>query len=453
MTGQPLDLTSPEVTRRLLAHPRAWRERAVERLQIGSAEFVHRHRSLQCRPLFPLVYDLVAGAPPSATAFVVVPLGLLPKQPLLQFDVHGPAGPATLIRRPDIAAREALLLEAYAAEAGLPVSAALREVLPVLLSLTEGSWAAVKTQARRWQDPVDLYLRQGLTQPVSREQLSRLHAASRRAGAALDPYNELPADLTSAAESPFLIVPPLVEDVYVDGIDQAVLLVEEYADLVERAAQEADRETPNAAADFLTVLADYGRQWELMVLAELPLDRPFTRTFEHLDPAGVRGWRNTVTSSVVIADADSNHVTLSVDDPGARLVRVRGVHPRTGKPAIMGSTSRKTAELHAFYVWEVAVDFRVVLQSRLGVLRRVALGNVLLALVVSLVSASLAVRAPGTLSELTFVAGPTAAAASLLLLREPSTLASRLRLRYSALVAASVIALVSTATWRFLNLP
>lgn len=453
MTEQPLDLTSVEVTRRLLAEPWAWRERAVERLSVGSAEFVHRNRSLQSRSLYPLVEDLACGARPSSHAFVILPLGLLPKQPLLRFDVTGPFGQPTLLRRPAIAERQSALLEMYAREAGLDLPDALRLALPVLLAFTEGSWAAVQAQTRRADDPIELYLRGGLSSAPTASAVRRLRVASDRAHKSLDPFNELPADTTSSAESPFLAVPLLVEDGHVDDLAGAVRVVEQYAHFVEAAAAQTSTSSPSAVGDLLSVLADYGRQWELMVLAEVPLDRPFVMTFEHMDPASVRGWRNVIALTVVIADADSNHVTVSVDDPGTRLVGVQGRHPRTGDLAAMGSTSRQTDELHAFYVWENDVDFRVTLSGRLGVLKRVAAGNVLVAVTVLLVAVALALRSPRTLPELAVIAGPTAAAASLLLLREPSTLASRLRLRYSVLNLMSVLVLVGVAVWRFLTLP
>jgi hypothetical protein len=454
MDGQPIDLTSAEVTSRLLRNPRDWRERAVEGLRVGSARFVHRERSLQCRPLFHLVSDLVApGARPSSTGFVVLPLALMPKQPLISFEVSGPGSPPVLLRRPDIADREARLIQAYAAEAGLHLGDDVLDALPVLLGFTEGSWAAVKAAAGRGGDAFTTYLQEGLSQPLQEEQLTRLRAASDRAHAALSPFSESPADVTSAAESPFLIVPVLVEGGYVPDADRAIQIVVDYVDLLERAVERAAVQEPSAAGDLLSVLADYGRHWELMVLCEVPLDRPFTVTYRHLDPVRVRGWHHTIAPAVVIADADSNHVAISIEDPGTRLVSVVALHPRTGSFARMGSTSRRSDEMHAFYVWEVDVDFRVVLSARLGVLRRVALANILLAVIVLLVATALLLRPPATSGELAVVAGPTAAAASLLLLREPSTLASRLRLPYSVTVAAAVLVLVAVTIWRFVTLP
>jgi hypothetical protein len=454
MADQPLDLTSSEVTRRLLRDPRDWRERAVETLRVGSAQFVMRERSLQCRPLFGIVEDLLGGqASPAAGAFVVLPLALLPKQPLLEFGVEGPSGQPVLLRRPEIAEREAALLEGYAREAGLAMNGSITTLLPILLGFTEGSWAAVKADAGRREDALRTYLDQGLTRPLEDSQLERLRSASNRAHVALDGYNESDPATTSAVESPFLAVPVLIEDKYVPGAEAAVRSVEDYAVFVETALEQAQSATPSPAGDLLSVLADYGRHWELMVLAEVPLDRPFTMSYRYLDPAPVTGWRNTISPAVVIADADSNHVAISITDPGTRLVDVVGHHPRTGQVAEMGSTSRQADEMHAFYVWEVAVDFRVLLSTRLGVLKRVAVANALLAVVVGLVAAALVLRAPTTLSELGIVAGPTAAAASLLLLREPSTLASRLRLPYSAAIAAAVLALVVVAVWRFTTLP
>lgn len=232
---QPLDLTSPEVTRRLLRNPRDWRERAVETLRISSAQFVHRERSLQCRPLFRVVSDLVGvTAQASSHAFVVLPLGLLPKQPLLEFHVTGPVDQPVLLRRPDIAEREAALVIDYAQEAGLGLAASVRTVLPLLLGFTEGSWAAVKSSVGPRRDPVRVYLETGLSGPLDPGHLERLRAASQLTHRVLDPYNEASPDSTSAAESPFLVVPVLVEDRYVADVEQAVVAVEHYASFVER---------------------------------------------------------------------------------------------------------------------------------------------------------------------------------------------------------------------------
>lgn len=163
--------------------------------------------------------------------------------------------------------------------------------------------------------------------------MDRLRSASGRARRALDVYNETAPEATSAAEMPFLIVPVLVEDRYVVDLDEAVETVEEYVSFVEAAVELATLDQPNAASDLLSVLADYGRHWELMVLAEVPLDRPFLLKYQHLDPTPVKGWRSTVAPAVVLSDADSNHVENRIEDPGTRLVDVNGHHPRSGLPA------------------------------------------------------------------------------------------------------------------------
>lgn len=455
MSEAPIDLTSAEVTLRLLRDPSAWRERAVETLRVNSAQFVARERSLQCRPLFPILRDMSGvGARPSAEAFVVLPLGLLPKQPLLRFDVTGPIGSPVLLRREQIADREAMLVRHYAEEACVAAGPAVTKLLPVLLGFTEGSWAAVKAGLSRRQDAMVEYLRAGLNQAPSDELVAELRAASERARAVLDPYNEAADEATSAPEMPFLAVPLLVANGYVDNLDDAMAAIVAYADLVSTASHFVDFQTPNSANALLNVLADYGRHWELMVLAQVPLNRPFTLTYWHLDHVRVQGrLRARITPAVVIADADSNHVVLSIDDPSSRLLKVEGRHPRTRELARMGSTSRQTEEVRAFYVWENDVDFRVVLDASLGVLRRIVVANLLMLVIVVLVTLALALRAPTSTGELAVAAGPTAAVASLLLLREPSTLASRLRLPLSLMVVLSVLVLVGVAVWRFTTLP
>lgn len=452
ITPEPVDLTAMAVTTRLLAEPRAWRERAVERLDVGSAQFIRRRRTLQVRRLRPLLGQAPASASYD-TALLVLPLATLPKRPLIDLDLHGPTGDLVLLRRPEVAEREAALVEHYAEEAGLPIPPLVDGVVPTLLGFTDGAWRDVRAESGSVLQAEQRYLEQGLDQPVHSSLLVHLTALGERAATALDRHVDVPTSETSALERPLLIVPPLVEQGLVRDLDQAVDALEQYVAWLEGASRAAEHSRPSAAGDLLSVLADYGRHWELMVFGEFPLDRPFVVGFEHLDAVPVKGRRNMVRPSVVIADADSNHVTLRSTDSGTRLSHVKAVHPRTGRVAEMGSTSLQTQELHSFYVWEVDVDYRVVLEARLSVLRRTALGVATLASLVLLVAMALVVKPPDSLAGLALTAGPAAAVAGSLLLREPSTLASRLRLPYTVSATAALVLLAGVTVWRFLTLP
>ncbi len=449
MSAPALDLTSQEVTTTLLLNPIDWRERAVETFRLGSAEFVTRERSLQCRCL----RALLQADPSAGTALVVLPLGLLPKQPLVDLDVKGPLGQTILLRRPEIAVREAALVENLTSDAGLDLGHDVRTLLPLLLGFTDGNWRAVRGSAPRRSDRVKVYLNAGLGVAPSPSQLRALFASVRRVTQVLDPYNDSPPEIPSAVESPFLVVPQLVEEGHVGSLDEAVDMVDAYSRFVQRAGEVAGSE-PSAAGDLLTVLTDYGRYWEMLVHAEVPLDRPFTVTYSHLDPAPVRGLFARIDVNCVVADAESNHVVILISDPGTRIQRVDALKPRGRRElAYMAPRTRANDEMHTFYVSENDRDFRVTLQTQLGVLRRVALANIVLFLLTGLASTALLLRAPRTLGELAVSAGPTAAVAGLLVLREPSTLASRLRVPYTLIVILGVMLLAGVSVWRFTGLP
>lgn len=324
----------------------------------------------------------------------MLPLGLLPKQPLVDLDVRGPLGQAILLRRPEIALREAALVQNLTGDAGLDLGHDVRMLLPLLLGFTDGNWRAVQGSAPPWSDPVAVYLSAGLGVAPSPSQLRALSAATSRVKQVLDPYNDSSPEIPSAVESPFLVVPQLVEEAHVDNLDEAVDVVAAYSRFVQQAGEAAGSE-PSAAGDLLTVMTDYGRYWEMLVNIEVPIDRPFTVAYSHLDPAPVRGVFARIDVNCVIADADSNHVVILASDPGTRIQRVDALKPRGRRElAYMAPRTRANDEMHTFYVWENDRDFRVTLQTRLGVLRRVAVANLVLFLLTVLASTALLIRAP-----------------------------------------------------------
>lgn len=451
--GDVLDLTAVAVTTDLLLEPLRWRERVVEEVVLDSADYVRRRRTLQVSTLREV---LALDDRESTEARLILPLLTLEKRPLPHFDVRSPHDDAVLLRRFDGARREAALVVRYLDELDLPVSEPLEGLLREGLAFDDGAWRAVQATSGPGSRPWRRFLEQGLGDTVDRQLLGDLLLLGDRAAEVLQDRTDVPDDSVSAVAQPLLLVPRLLGEGYVDDLHSAVTLIEAYVYLLDQVAARVGRESPSAADDVLSVLADYGHRWEAFLDLTVPLDRPFLVGLDHVEvaPLGLRGarLRSRTTVPLVVADASSIHVAVRVKDPAAQLRRVVARRPHSHEEAFFGSTSSATRELHTFYAWERDRDFRVELQLDLAPLLRVWLGQLGVCAVVVLVAVSLVVRRPSQLTELLVVVGPTAAAAGLLLSREPSTLGSRLRLPLTVLLAAAVGALTAVAAWRFATL-
>jgi hypothetical protein len=428
-----LDLTgNKDVTVALLADPSAWRVRVVEQIDVDSPVSVLRRRSLQCAPLRPVLRELLRG--PDREALLVLPYALVPKGPLLDFDVTGPGGSAAfLVQRVDIATREIALLDAMATAAGLPLPPAARVVVEAALGYTEVQW-------REFRPEIVEYLAEGTGRDVSSPDLHEWSAISREVGTLLAPFSDLPEPLDSAVENPALVVPSLVAGGY-DAVGEAL---DAYRALVRQAALRPDETT----GPFLRTLVRYGTHYDLMAVTRVPLDEPFLVKIADRRPVRLSPVLNDGEQSVALRDARSNHIALRVTDPNARLSKVEATTPDREDLAYGAFTARSTAQVYAFYAFEPDRDEHIALRFRVSTLRRLQLVPYAVVLALLVLSVAILVFDPSR-RDVALVAAPATFAASILLAREPSALGSRLRRVSTFLVVAATGLLLSIAAWQF----
>lgn len=452
-------LRSTSTTTRLLALPLEWRTRAVERLEFDAAGYLLRRRSLQIAPLRQLVADLLPSEDgPDGPVVVALPLALMPKGPLLDVDIRGPQGDAVLLPRQEAAVHELSYVRHLAALAAHSLNPRVALVAQALLE---------HTGVVRLPEPdadsrvIARYLHQH-DLDVGRAVARRLATCTRRAEQALQPWSGGPLDTVSTTASPYLAVPVLLRDAGLPDLPAAVRHVEEYAEVLDDLATAAlAQASPTAAQDLLSVLSDYGRHFEMVVHVELDLDRDCLLRLRHRAAFRLSALRHRARVDAVMADCLSNHVSLRVDDAGTRLVVEHVLNAGTGSPACFGPGSPASEvvsgsggeQINSYYVFENDRDFRVAFLVRLSVLRRTQAVHVLLVTLLVLLVAALTARAPQNFATLAVAAGPVGVTASVLLLRESSTLGSRLRRTLTSALLLALAALLVVSVWRFLTLP
>lgn len=442
MSNPVLNLVDDErVTVNLLANPLDWRVRAVEEITLDAATTCLRRRSLQVAPLRD---HLGVEVPEDAThALIALYVAPIPRGPLLDFDVTGPEGDGWLLPRVEIASREAHFLEDLARSCGQSVS----DELHALLAAVCGFTGELLTDVR--DVTLGEYLTAGLGRPVSTDALNEWRTAGELCRGVLRP--RLDSFLGySAPENPALVLPELFADGTLASDKEATLLLGEYTHLVTTLDIQARKHSPNVAGEFLDVLADYGNSYDLMVAMKVPLDQPFLVKYSERRGLPL-SWRGAAQQELIVADARTSHVTLKVSDPSLRIGAFKALKPGRDEFAFGAFQSRRDAQSRALYAHDPDRDYRIRLSFELRLLRRLQVVPYVVAVLLMLISAALLVDQPTDLRTLAVVAGPAALAASVLLVREPSTLGSRLRLLSTVCVTGALAALIVISSILFVR--
>jgi hypothetical protein len=421
------------VTVAMLANPLEWRTRVVEEITVDAATTCLRRRSLQVVSLRQHLGDAVAVEDTHAMlALYVAPS---PRGPLLDFDVSGPEGDGWLLQRVEIAAIQATYLTQLAESCGQKVNQQVQVLLTAVCGFTGELLADFKGA------PTAAYLEAGLGRPLAEETVQVWEEITDSCRALLRPRLDVFRGY-SAPENPALVLPELFASGLLANDQQATAWLRDYRTLLASVAEHADQSEPNLAEEFLVALADYANYYDLIVAMRVPLDEPFlVKTVERRDVT-LSPFTNTGTQELVIADAQTNHVTFKVSDPNVRIRKFRALMPDRDEYSYGAFQSRQSPQNRAFYAHDPDRDYRVRLSFQLGLLRRLQLVPYLVASLLLLMMAALLIEQPTDLRTLAVVVGPAALAASILLAREPSTLGSRLRLVSSLTVTMALLALV-----------
>jgi len=457
----PVDPCTADLTenaaffRVLLSDTLAWRERLVERFVFGSGNHVRVTSSYQCE----IPPDLAKEFLPSKAGKIdrikaLVPVTSRPKEPLLGFSLRGPDGsPGHLLRRADIAALQSgYIMEAISTSS---VDDALatgisEELAEAVCAFTPGLYDRIlqdqqhPCERHRRATATAEYLRYGLDLDMSSEEVVPLLAQCDGAGSVLSGVLDEPPDYSSSSECVLLAL-PLMENPpeTVEALSEAV---EGYVSAVCAAERRQD-------LTVLQALADYGRRWELVAEVELPLGEPWT--IKTAEDRPLRWSRDSSNQILAIGDAQSAHFEIAVADPSIALRE--GHHQLTtlhGEVLSFGDIEdiRETSESMSIYTSQ---EGRGVYYSALKVsFGRPGYVRVAIWMILGLISLAilLAVMVNGSSLEekLAVITVPTTFAATLLLVREGTTLAARLDRTLRGVLAVGTLALWVVAAVRLL---
>lgn len=423
----------------------AWRVRVVESLTVGSARLCSRHRSLQVAPLSIAVNDRM-GVDPARQVRVLLPVELLEKRPLLDFDVTVDQRPAYLPPRATISQLEADYFSALAARQGVELTALAHDLVFAICDFTPTTWQhfALHRHRGRRSRAMARYVKEGLAASLEAGEMRRVRAAADRLAERLRVANGQ-YRWWSSVDEPLLAVVGLAGRCGTD----ADTLVQAFADLLSAADDLAGSGEDGAHA--LAILADYGHLWQAFVAADVPTDRPFIITTERQEPVRVSWTRGRARQALSLADAGSNHLTLGTSDENVELGHVTLLDHRS-QPLGLVTGLRQSRERYAVYLSEPDRAKRGTLVFRLRAPLSISSVSTLVAAVTWVavaVSVCLSVHCSLKPDALAVLTVPTTFAASLLLTRERNSLARRLqwKSRLVTWIGMAALWIVAAYSW------
>jgi hypothetical protein len=434
------DLTkSSDFTFALLADTWAWRQRLVESFTLGSTWHASVRSSYQVELPADLLEPFTGQASVEAVR-AILPLTTRPKRPLLGFDVEGPNdAPAHLLLRLSIAAIQA----EYLARLRDQVDSSLVRVLPdrlleAICVFTPAVYMEFDQDGKHPPEHVASYLTSGLGMAVGEKDVVPWLDLEAESGERLAAALDEPQDLFSSSEHVLLALPRL--DPLPASIKEVDSLVRDYVEGVAAVAV--------AAPPLASALAEYGRRWEVLVETTVPVAEASTVTLVEQRPLVIR--RGRASMQFAAGDARSAHAAFYVDDPAIEIVdfSVKDVHGSpVGIPHIEGV--RSTGEALALYSAEPDRPYYLDVALRLRPSREVRVIQIALEVLVAaaVLVALLAAGGSDRLAVLGIATVPTTFAVALALVRETSSLSSKLRewARYRLLIEVAVLWIVTFA--------
>lgn len=426
----------------LIDRPTAWRERLVEELSFEGAAHVSVASSYQIN-FPPAIVDGYVDVRRHRSANVLLPLTTREKRPLLKLAISGPSGaPAQLLSRASTAALEARYLSKLVGTSRadeVVLRAGLAEPLLEAICLFSPDFfnSILDDERDDLSRALARYLEIGLgsTIAVDPAMVVRWREMTAPAARVLRERARWMPDGLSSAEELLLTLPHLnpapanseeVEEIVV-GFNAAVLALEAAGDRV-----------------LLNALAEYGRRYELIVEVEVPILEPFTmKISEDRVLGGPRnGW---VAQTFRLGDARSAHLEARTVDPSVviddfRLSEVDGQAIASFGPI---ESVRHTDETLALYSSEPERPDFVTVGMRLRTRRHLRLISSTLATLNGLTIGTCLLMPHDDLlvERLALLTVPTTLAATVVLVREQTALATRLQASARARLGGSTVML------------
>jgi hypothetical protein len=412
----------------LLSDTLLWRQRLVERFTFGSAEHVRVSSSYQCEFPPDLLRPFLRGREyrePIEEVRALVPVTSRPKQAMLGFDCFAPDDQfAPVSRRTDAAALQAGYIRELVATSPVveDVDRLLsEEILEAIAAFTPGRYRRIWEEEERCRErALPAYLEQGLKMRICQATLNASLQECDSAAEVLTSVLDEPRDPMSSSECLLLAIPNMRNGPKTD--ETILALVRRYARAIRLASEAGD-------TALLQAIADYGRRWELIVEATVPIGRPWRIRVEEDRP--LRWSEGRSRQLLALGDAQSVHFEIAVTDPSVSL--------REGSYSLVDQHGqdvsqwliedvRDTKETLSLYTSEPHREpYYPVLEIKFDrpvYLRLTA--NFIASLLVVAAIASLAVNDTSLIEKLAVLTVPTTFAAALLLLREQTALGAKL---------------------------
>lgn len=425
----------------LVDNPPAWRERLVSELKFGGRNHVRSISSYQV-DFPPALLEAHVDLKKCRSANVLLPLTTRSKRPLLNFALAGPGGaPATLTSRASVAALQAGYLSALAetsiASSDLVASIEF-DLLEAICGFSPGFFTDtfLKDGAGDFSSALAGYLSGGLHLDVRASDVARWQTKTAEVGRILSARLAEPPEPVSSSEEVLLALPRM---------GNPPQSTEEIEDLVQRFCEGVRAAESASDHAFLTVLAEYGRRYEMVVEVEVSLLEPVRIKIEEDLPLELkrRRFRNWVDQDFSLGDARSAHLEARVDDPNVEISRYRVRDLKGGDATGWLESIRHTREALAIYSSEAERPHYLRVSVCLTVARHLLVGACLLCLINFMAIAAVpAIGFSGAGGErLALLAIPTTVAATFVLAREQTALATRLQWVPRAILAMTTFVL------------
>lgn len=450
----------------LQAHPQ-WRVRAVETLSFNRERNCVACRSIQVAPLRHFIEEHVEALRTDKSADfgrIVLPITKAPKRPLFDFDVTVDGNSAYLLPRTSIAHIESMDFSTRFSDGGL--SPDLRCLIEAICGFTPGRWQQVRQASPSGrllsllltkslssdsflldgsilQHPIRIARGRLLKRKLIRYLLEELTATDSQGNCPIQEFTENilrtslsigklldsalgeALDIDSSASMVALAMPYFANLSDSPTYESITTTLESFAGLVE----ETRREAGHDSSEKLSLLAEFGRRWQVLVDCIVPLNTPFLAKCKELRPVKF-GWRCWTWMDLPFNDARSNHIEVDALDDAVTLRKMSSRNLNNKRSFENLIATRRTDENLALYASGPSADRSRYI--RLGIRFSIRPSQWLASLAFEVLNyASILIISltwsSASVSELTVLVVPMTFASSLVATRDRTSTASRMQ--------------------------
>lgn len=296
--------------------------------------------------------------------------------------------------------------------------------------------------SKKRREALAAYLRDGIGIVVTPDDIERWVDKVDHAARLLVLALGEPLLVESSSENILLALPLMTDGPRArEGVDK---IVTDYAHAIQELHEAGD-------VTMLAAIAEYGRRWEMIAEVDVPIGRPTTMSVREDQPL-LLGRHATFRHVLALRDARSVHLQLSLDDRSLEFDGIAEMTGAAGEPLPLFEGARQTAEYQAFYTSSPDRPDAAVLRARLRPTHDMRMVSGAILAMVAL-STMVTVTAEPDAAVLAALAIPTTFSVSLLLVREPASLARRLLRWRKKLILAVASMLWIAVVIQLLRLP